>query len=286
MKGKILKISSNDLYGNTDDRLVAVYACFTQKKYMNKYIIFSIYGENDKNKLYYGSIHLKTNSLVVFSVRDEEINYIKPFIDEYMNDSINETEYELIDLDKIEKIELISYNSLDFDKLAYLEEKYIPKVQNNDKENGKKNKGMGTIFLYILLFILIILLMGISYLHFFPEDFQIELKTLRCTNTLHNSRLEMDYQIDKNIDFDKDDKFKHINVIERYNFMNQEQYLEFKNNIDKDDYFKIDGSYKYNDDDNQFVVMYKENSIMEDYNEILEYLKGEGYECVEGTIYE
>ena len=128
--------------------------------------------------------------------------------------------------------------------------------------------------------------MGISYLHFFPEDFQIELKTLRCTNTLHNSRLEMDYQIDKNIDFDKDDKFKHINVIERYNFMNQEQYLEFKNNIDKDDYFKIDGSYKYNDDDNQFVVMYKENSIMEDYNEILEYLKGEGYECVEGTIYE
>ena len=68
--------------------------------------------------------------------------------------------------------------------------------------------------------------------------------------------------------------------------MNQEQYLEFKNNIDKDDYFKIDGSYKYNDDDNQFVVMYKENSIMEDYNEILEYLKGEGYECVEGTIYE
>ncbi len=151
MKGKILKISSNDLYGNTDDRLVAVYACFTQKKYMNKYIIFSIYGENDKNKLYYGSIHLKTNSLVVFSVRDEEINYIKPFIDEYMNGSINETEYELIDLDKIEKIELISYNSLDFDKLAYLEEKYIPKVQNNDKENGKKNKGMGTIFLYIFI---------------------------------------------------------------------------------------------------------------------------------------
>ena len=44
MKGKILKISSNDLYGNTDDRLVAVYACFTQKKYMNKYIISFIDG--------------------------------------------------------------------------------------------------------------------------------------------------------------------------------------------------------------------------------------------------
>ena len=94
------------------------------------------------------------------------------------------------------------------------------------------------------------------------------------------------------INYEKGEYFKILdkdymeNVIERYNFMNQDQYLEFKNNIDKDDYFKIDGSYKYNDDDNQFVVMYKENSIMEDYNEILEYLKGEGYECVEGTIYE
>ena len=134
MKGKILKISSNDLYGNTDDRLVAVYACFTQKKYMNKYIIFSIYGENDKNKLYYGSIHLKTNSLVVFSVRDEEINYIKPFIDEYLNGSINEMEYELIDLDKIEKIELISYNSLDFDKLAYDQES--AEESSNDELSG------------------------------------------------------------------------------------------------------------------------------------------------------
>ena len=57
---------------------------------------------------------------------------------------------------------------------------------------------------------------------------------------------------------------------------------------DQDHYIQrlLDGSYKYNDDDNQFVVMYKENSIMEDYNEILGYLKGEGYECVEGTIYE
>ena len=141
---------------------------------------------------------------------------------------------------------------------------------------------MGTIFLYILLFILIILLMGISYLHFFPEDFQVELKTLRCTNTLHNSRLEMDYQIDKNIDFDKDDKFKHINVIERYNFMDQDQYLEFKNNGKENEYFNIDGTFKYNDQELTLLISYKDNSIIEEYDDMKDYLSKEGYSCIEG----
>ena len=286
MMGKVLKISSNDLYGNADERKVAVFACFNHKRYMNKYVIFSIIGEFDKNKLYYGSIHLKTNSLVVFSVKDEEFNYIKPFIDEYMNDIKYSQEYELISLDNIEKIELISYNFIECDKLAYLYDKTIPKTLSKDIDKDKKNKGSKTLFLYVLLFVLIILLMGISYLYFFPEDFQVELKTLKCKNTLHNSRLEMDYEIEKSINFDKDDKFNNISVIERYKFIDTDQYLQFKDNVDKDEYFKIDGSYKYDDDNNQFIVMYKENSIMEDYMEIFNYLSGEGYQCVEGTIYE
>lgn len=286
MMGKILKISSNDLYGNTDERKVAVFACFNHKRYMNKYVIFSIIGEFDKNKLYYGSIHLKTSSLVVFSVKEEEFNYIKPFIDEYINDNEDFQEYELINLDNIEKIELVSYNSMDCDKLTYLYDKSIPKDFSKNTDDGKRNKGSGTLFLYVLLFVLIILLMGISYLYFFPEDFQVELKTLKCTNTLYNSRLEMDYEIEKNINFDKDDKFSNISVTERYKFVDSYQYLQFKDNSDKDEYFKIDGSYKYDDDNNQFIVMYKENSIMEDYVEVFNYLSDEGYQCVEGTIYE
>ena len=50
MNGKILKISSNDLYGNVDERQVVVFACFNHIKYMNKYILFTFLGEYDKKK--------------------------------------------------------------------------------------------------------------------------------------------------------------------------------------------------------------------------------------------
>ena len=50
MNGKILKVSSNDLYGNVDDRMVAVFAAFNHKKYMNKYVIFTYDGEFAKKK--------------------------------------------------------------------------------------------------------------------------------------------------------------------------------------------------------------------------------------------
>ena len=62
MTGKVLKISSNDLYGNVDDRMVRVYAVFEHTKYMNNYVIFSIDGSN---KLCFGSIHMKDTSLVI-----------------------------------------------------------------------------------------------------------------------------------------------------------------------------------------------------------------------------
>ena len=52
MHGKILKIASNDLYGNATDKKVVVFVCFNHLKYMNKYIIFSYLGEYNEKRLY------------------------------------------------------------------------------------------------------------------------------------------------------------------------------------------------------------------------------------------
>ena len=93
MNGKILKISSNDLYGNVDERQVVVFACFNHIKYMNKYVLFTFLGEYDKKKLYYGSIHMKENSLVVFSVRDNVFGYIDKFKNEYISGMVDNNEY-------------------------------------------------------------------------------------------------------------------------------------------------------------------------------------------------
>ena len=57
---------------------------------MNKYVIFTFRDEYDKKKLYYGSVHLKDNSIVIFSVKDNVKQYIDEFILEYENDKLSE----------------------------------------------------------------------------------------------------------------------------------------------------------------------------------------------------
>ena len=87
MFGKVLKISSNDLYGNVYDRVVRLYACFQHIKYNNNYAVFSFEGET--NKLYFGSIHMKKNALVIFAVKDNIKEFIMEFLDEYTNSNLN-----------------------------------------------------------------------------------------------------------------------------------------------------------------------------------------------------
>ena len=118
MIGKILKISSNDLYGNVDDRHVVVFAAFNHVRYMNKYVIFTFEGEFNKKKLYYGSLHLKDNSLVVFSVNDATKKFIDAFVDSYLRGNVDPTEYTLIDISNTSKVELVSYNERDFDYIS------------------------------------------------------------------------------------------------------------------------------------------------------------------------
>ena len=54
----------------------------------------------------------------------------------------------------------------------------------------------------------------------------------------------------------------------------------------QDEYFNIKGTYKYNDEDLTLRILYDEKTIIEDYQEILEYLRKEGYTCEEGSYYE
>lgn len=279
MNGKILKIVNNDLYGNVDEREVVVFASFLQKKYMNRYIIFTFKGEYDKNKLYYGSIHLKNNSLVVFNIRQQEVNFVNEFITMYLNGKLNE-EYEIIDINSISKIELVSYNVMDFDKLSLLDELSISKKNKNnmvESDNEKK-----PIFLYILLFVLILITLGITYLYFNPDSFKVEYKKLNCTLTEQIDELNLPYVINREVLFDNKDKVKSVNVTEVYTFLESEAYYDFKENNRQYEYFSNNGSYKYDDNSLSLIIMYSDKSIVLDYNEMLGYLKNEGYNCIEG----
>jgi len=283
MNGKILKISSNDLYGNVDDRKIAVFAAFNHVKYMNKYAIFTYEEEFDKHKLYYGSLHLKNNSLVIFSVNETTKKYIDTFIEGYLTSTLNPAEYQIIDISNIEKAELVSFNEKDFDKLNELDKLSIARIVPNASESTTNKKN---IFLYFLLIIMILLLGGITYLYLFPEKFTTELNQLECHAQLHNESINMKYESTKIYKFNKENIVKAINVTDTYTFTNSNDYLEFKNNNQESEYFHINGQYKYNDDNLTLQLFYEEDSIIDNFEELKSYMKSEGYICQEGKYYE
>ena len=283
MNGKVLKISNNDLYGNVDDRHVAIFAAFNHLKYMNKYVIFTFEGEYDKNKLYYGSVHFKNNSIVIFSVNNATKEYIDIFTNSYLSNMINPSEYQIINLSNIEKVELVSYNEEDFDKLNELDKMSIPRITETTEPTKQRKKYT---FLYIILIIMILLLGSITYLYLFPEKFTTEYKQLECTISNIDKELNLNYHNIKLIKLDKNNQIKIIDNNETYTFPDENTYLEFKNNNSQNIYLKDNATYQYNDELLELKIIYTEESTTSDYEQIKYSLTKEGYKCQEGKYYE
>lgn len=283
MNGKILKISNNDLYGNVDDRKVAVFAMFNHLKYMNKYVIFSFIDEYNKKKLYFGSLHLKDNSIVVFSIKDNGmINTVNTFINQYINNNVDSNEYEIIDISNMEKIELVSYNDMNFDNLLLLDSISI-KRENISVEEIKRSK---PIVLYLLIFIIIGMIGYLVFLYFNPNAFKDNLKQLDCNMNSFNKLVELNYESNIVVKFNNDDKFKSMQKIDIYKFDNEEDYLLFKDNNKQDILSTSNGGYKYDDDNYELRIISNDNLIIDAYNEVYDYLKNEGYSCIEGIYNE
>ena len=284
MNGKVLKVSSKDLYGNVDDRKVSVFAAFNHLKYMNRYVIFSFLDEYNKKKLYFGSVHLKDNSLVVFSIKDNNsINFVNKFITDYMSNKVDSNEFQIIDISNAEKIELVAFNTIDFEYLEQLDQMSIKReITNITNDTKSGNKG----FLYVLLILLIGIAGGLTYLYFNPDTLTVELKKLECNMEGFNKSIELNYSSSLEAKFDKEDKLNSINKVDIYKFENEEEYIQFKEN-NKERLLGIkDGGYTYDDDNLTLKVIYSDDLIIDSYDEVYEYVENEGYSCIEGTYNE
>ena len=132
-----------------------------------------------------------------------------------------------------------------------------------------------------LLFILIILGCGLTLLYFMPELFSVKYKLLKCTNNIYDENIGLNYKINKNVIFDKNDKVDKIDVIRIYAFLDSDSYNKFKDNNLQNKYFTNGERYKYIDSELKFKLFYDDDSVIDDYDEMLVYLKKEGYSCVE-----
>lgn len=283
MYGKILKISNNDLYGNVDDRKIAVYAAFVHNKYMNRYVIFSYLDEYNKKKLYFGSLHLKDKSIVVFSIKDNNmINAVNKFINDYVNGSVDINEYQILDISSIEKIELVSFNDMDFEYLQRLDEISIRRT----KVAAIEEKRRRPVILYVLVLINIGLIGWLAFSYFYPDYFKVDLKKLDCTMNEYNKKVELNYESSISVKFNKDNKFNGMEKVDTYKFNSFEDYSLFKNNNKENELSTSNGGYKYDDDNLELRIITNDSLIIEDYDEVYQYLKSEGYSCIEGIYNE
>lgn len=283
MYGKILKISSNDLYGNVDDRKVAVYAAFIHNKYMNRYVIFSFVDEYNKKKLYFGSLHLKNNSIVVFSIKDNNmINAVNEFISNYMNGSIDINEYQIIDISNMEKIELVSFNNIDFEYLQKLDEMSIQRK----KIEAVEEKRSKPIILYFLVLVIIGMSGWLVFSYFNPDYFKVDLKKIDCTMNNYNKKVELNYESNISVKFNEENKFSSMERVDIYKFDNIDDYSLFKENNKESELSTSNGGYKYDDDNLELRIISNDNLIIENYDEVYQYLKSEGYSCIEGIYNE
>lgn len=272
MSGKILKVSANDVYGKSDDRKTIVFSIFEHTKYMNNYVVFAFEGQYNKKKLCYGSIHIKNDSIVIFSVKDNIKQYIDEFLNEYENDKVEN--YKILDISKIEKVEIVSYSEMDYDKLELLDSKSIYREVVEEVIPEKK-----PIFLYLLVFIFVCLGCGLTLLYLKPDLFAIKYKQLVCTNNIYDYEMGLSYDIKKTIKFNKNNNVESIDVVRNYTFLDSSSYYYFKENEKHFNYFGNGEGYKYIDSGLKFKVFYKEESVIDDYEEMTGYLDREGFSC-------
>jgi len=275
MKGKILKVFNNDLYGKVDERIAVVFATFIHKKYMNRYAIFIFENEYNLNKLYYGSVHIKENSLVIFKVKPELISVFNDFLIQYTNNQL--IDYELIDITNLNKIEIVGFNEMPYENLLLLDNLSIKKEEIITNSNHSQN----TFTLKIIIPIIILLAGAIgTYLYLNPSLFQYQV--LICSRDSYNQKLKLDFKENLTVIFDGKNNLKQYDVKETYYFKNQSSYQEFVDNGKQYIYFDADGkTFDFNNKNLTLVVTYKRNSDINDFSKMKYQLEQDGYNCTE-----
>lgn len=279
MKGKVLRIFNNDLYGHVDDRQVVVFAAFIHKKYMNKYAIFVFQNEYHQNKLYYGSIHVKENSLVIFKVKPDLKNIFDDFLQQYTNGNL--LDYELIDISNLNKLEIVGYNDMPYDKIILLDDLSIPKAKVEIKQDNSSHST------FKLIIPIVILIIGAIAAYVFLTPSLLEKRVLVCSRDNYHDEMRLNFQEKLLITFTGKNHLKQYLVEENYQFRTTLTYQNFKDESRHLLYFSgTDKNYQYDDSNLHLIVSYEKNIDANDLSKLQHQLEQTGFECYEDTYEE
>lgn len=292
MNGKVLKVVEYNLTFGESTRLINVYGLFRYKKNNNLYIVYS-----DTNIQYnyisYGSSHIKDKSVLSMAVSTKEEEEI---IKEYIFKVVNHEElsnFEMISLEKIDGIELISSNKLEIkgDVLKTLIDLTIPQIKKEEKVAKEvtvqpKKKGNKKV-LFIFLFLILVAGGGYGYLQMRPKENKV-IKTFTCTKTYQHNTLKAKVEEENTYHFGNSEKLEFYEEKKNYQFLTAEDYQDF---INKGLIYRYipegnDSSFKQNEKKYNFQTYVKKTvDVSYDkkttYEEALQEVKDEGYTCEE-----
>ena len=96
MNGKRIKVNDFKFKYGQETIFINVFGAFKYKKNNNKYVIYSY----DNSKLYYGSLFIRDNELVIMLSKNDGENLINKFLDDILTGN-SDSDFEVISLDKI-----------------------------------------------------------------------------------------------------------------------------------------------------------------------------------------
>ena len=285
MIGKKIRINDYKFTYGKEVMYVNVYGAFKSGKSGNKYVIYSYIDDvNKKNKLYYGSVFVRNNELVVMLSKDTKEDSVKEFTTDILSDK-NEDNYEIISLKDIDSIQIIDDAPVSFDvDINKLYDKTMPKVKVTKKEDKtKKRVSIGYIFL--ILFIIVVAL----FFFVNPEVLKGKDKEYTCTKSYTHEKLPANINEKVELVFTSKNVISTINITSDYVFNDTDYYKEFRDNSYFYQYIEKGDTYKF-DDDNYTYRLFSKIDTSNDYfmpsklEELLTYYKDKGYSCKENNI--
>lgn len=276
MIGKIVKVNDYKFVYGKDTVYINVYGAFKYKKNGNKYIVFSY----DNKKLYYGSLFIKNNSIIIMTSKDDSNEVASSFINGILNNSINE-EFEIISIAQIESAEIIDQHelniSVDINKLNDLTIPK-PKVETKKEEKPKKKISIWS----ILIIVLILSLLAFFFIN--PEIIMGKNEEYICTKSYFHDKLPASVNESVSLLFSSKKKIISIDITSNYVFTDTTYYKEFKDKSYFYQFIKEGDTYKFDDTSYTYKLFSKIDTKVDYFmpkeeEELISYYKKGNYTC-------
>lgn len=278
MIGKKIKVNDFKFKYGQETIFINVYGAFKYKKNNNKYIVYSY----DNSKLYYGSLFVRNNELVIMLSKNDSEDLVDKFIDNILDNNDNNKDFDIISLDKIDSVQVIDEGiinkKVDINKLSELT---IPINKIQEETNIKPQRRKISIYgIFFILFIIVV----IVFFFLNPEIIVGRDKNYICNIEYSHKVLSIPVIEEVKITFNEKNKVKSSAITKDYVFNDAKKYNKFKNNGEFYRYMNEGDTYKFIDENKTYRVMSNVENLSEyfssdDENSILEYYKEKNYKC-------